>query len=239
MDMHQLTLGNLTVEVIKKDIKNTHLRVYPPTGIVRISTPLRMDLATIRKYVVSKLSWIKKQQLKINRRKREVPSEFLGKESHYFNGKIYLLKVIEHDATPKVMLKHNIMELYVRPHSKAAKKQEILDDWCRNQLKEQVISMINQWEKKMNIKVDVLTIRKMKTRWGSCHRDKKKICLNLELVKKPSECIEYVVVHELAHFFEGNHGTKFKALMDDLMPKWRSRKEELNRLPVGHVDWKF
>jgi predicted metal-dependent hydrolase len=239
MDMDQLTLGNLTVEVIRKNIKNTHLRVYPPTGRVKISAPLRLDLETIRKFAVSKISWIKKQQIKIDKRKKEVSKEFLGKDSLYYNGKIYLLKVIEEDTEPKVVLKDNILELCVRPHLTAAKKKEILDDWYRNQLKRQATSLINQLEKKMNVKVDVLTIRKMKTRWGSCYKAKKKICLNLELVKKPLECIEYVVVHEMAHFFEGNHGAKFKALMDNLMPEWRFHKAELNRLPMGHEDWKF
>ena len=237
--MEQLELGNITVDVVQKNIKNIHLSVYPPTGRVRISAPNRMNLATIRVFVISKLSWIKKQQTRLRNQEREAQREFINRESHYFNGKRYLLKVIERNAAPEVVLKHSAIELYVRPETDAVKRKSILDEWYRRKLKETVPSLIEKWEKKMNVQVNEFGIKKMKTRWGTCNRQAKRIWLNLELAKKPAECLEYIVVHEMAHLLERNHNDRFIALMTEFIPKWRFYKDELNRLPVTHVDWNY
>ena len=237
--MEQLKLGNITVDVVQKNIKNIHLSVYPPAGRVRISAPNRMDLATIRVFVISKLSWIKKQQTRLRNQEREAQREFINRESHYFNGKRYLLKVTERDATPKVVLKHSAIELYVRPETDAVKRKSILDEWYRRKLKETVPSLIEKWKKKMNVQVKEFGIKKMKTKWGTCNRQAKRIWLNLELAKKPAECLEYIVVHEMVHLLERNHNDRFIALMTEFMPKWRFYKDELNRLPVSHVDWHY
>ena len=231
--MEQLKLGNITVDVVQKNIKNVHLSVYPPTGRVRISAPNRMDLATIRVFVISKLSWIKKQQTRLRNQAREAQREYINRESHYFNGKRYLLKVTERDAAPKVVLRHSAIELFVRPETDAVKKKSILDEWYRRKLKETVPSFIEKWEKKMNVQVNEFGIKKMKTRWGTCNCKAKRIWLNLELAKKPAECLEFIVVHEMAHLLERNHNDRFIALMTEFMPKWRFYKNELNRLPVG------
>jgi len=237
--MEQLKLGNITVDVVQKNIKNIHLSVYPPTGRVRISAPNRMDLATIRVFVISKLSWIKKQQTRLRNQEREAQREFINRESHYFNGKRYLLKVTERDVAPKVVLKHSAIELYVRPETDAVKKKSILDEWYRRILKKTVPSLIEKWEKKMNVQVNEFGIKKMKTKWGTCNREAKRIWLNLELAKKPPECLEFIVVHEMSHLLERNHNDRFIALMTEFMPKWRFYKDELNRLPVSHVDWHY
>jgi len=237
--MEQLKLGNITVDVVQKNIKNIHLSVYPPTGRVRISAPNRMDLATIRVFVISKLSWIKKQQTRLRNQEREAQREFINRESHYFNGKRYLLKVTERDVAPKVVLKHSAIELYVRPETDAVKKKSILDEWYRRILKKTVPSLIEKWEKKMNVQVSEFGIKKMKTKWGTCNREAKRIWLNLELAKKPPECLEFIVVHEMSHLLERNHNDRFIALMTEFMPKWRFYKDELNRLPVSHVDWHY
>ena len=237
--MEQLKLGNITVDVVQKNIKNIHLSVYPPAGRVRISAPTRMDLATIRVFVISKLSWIKKQQTRLRNQEREAQREFINRESHYFNGKRYLLKVTERDAAPKVVLKHSAIELYVRPETDAVKRKSILDEWYRRKLKETVPSLIEKWKKKMNVQVKEFGIKKMKTKWGTCNRQAKRIWLNLELAKKPAECLEYIVVHEMVHLLERNHNDRFIALMTEFMPKWRFYKDELNRLPVSHVDWHY
>ena len=237
--MDQLKLGNITVDVVQKNIKNIHLSVYPPAGRVRISAPSRMDLATIRVFVISKLSWIKKQQLKLRNQERETSREFINRESHYFNGKRYLLKVTERDAAPKVILKHNAIELYVRPETDAVKRKSILDEWYRRKLKETVPSLIEKWEGKMNVQVNEFGIKKMKTRWGTCNRQAKRIWLNLELAKKPAECLEYIVVHEMAHLLERKHNGRFIALMTEFMPEWRFYKDELNRLPITQADWNY
>ncbi|MGE5416706.1 MAG: M48 family metallopeptidase [Acidobacteriota bacterium] len=237
--MEQLRLGDIIIDVDQKDIKNIHLSVHPPSGRVRIAAPLRMDLDTIRVYALSKLRWIKKQQAKLRAQDREAPREFLNRESHYFKGKRYLLKVMEVDAQPKVELKHSTLVLYVRPGTSIEKRQLILDAWYRNQLKNTVPALIEKWEEKLNVKVSEFGIKKMKTKWGSCNREAKRIWLNLELAKKPLECLEYIVVHEMVHLLERKHNGLFAAYMNEYLPKWRFYKEELNKLPVRHENWSY
>jgi len=237
--MKQLKVGTITIDVVQKDIKNIHLSVHPPSGRVRISAPGRMDLDTIRVFAVSRLGWIKKQQIKMRNQEREAAREFIGRERHYFNGRRYLLTVIEEDAAPKVVLKHTTIELHVRPETCMLKRKAVLTEWYREKLKETVPSLIARWEKKMNVKVSEFGIKKMRTKWGTCNREAKRIWLNLELAKKPPECLEYIVVHEMVHLMERNHNDRFIALMTEFMPKWRFYKDELNQLPVSHVDWKY
>ena len=150
-----------------------------------------------------------------------------------------MLKITERDAAPKVVLKHSAIELFVRPETDRVKRKSILDEWYRRKLKETVPSLIEKWEKKMNVQVNEFGIKKMKTRWGTCNRQAKRIWLNLELAKKPPECLEYIVVHEMTHLLERNHNDRVIALMTEFMPKWRFYKDELNRLPVSHVDWHY
>ncbi len=235
----QIELGGIVLEVVKKDIKNLHLSVYPPAGKVRISAPLRMDLDTIRIFAITKLSWIKSQQKKLREQERETPREYLDRESHYVWGKRYLLKVVEKDAAPVVELKHNKMILQIRPETSDGRKQEILDAWYREKLKEAVLPLIAKWEPLMGVKVDRFFVQKMKTKWGSCSPGSKSIRLNTELTKKPPECLEYIVVHEMAHLLEPTHNSRFITLMDRFMPKWRFYKDGLNRLPVKHEDWAY
>lgn len=237
--MPEIQLGDITVEVTQKDIKNVHLSVYPPFGQVKIAAPTRMDLDTIRIYAITKLSWIRKQQIKIKAQKREAPREYLTKESHYYLGKRYLLKVIEQYSTPIVKLKHNTIELYIRPDTSTEKRKEILDEWYRAQLKELVPKYISKWEKSMDVKVKEFGIKKMKTKWGTCNIEAQRIWLNLELAKKPVQCIEYIIVHELTHLLERNHNTRFVAIMDSYLPNWKELKIELNKLPFSHVDWGY
>jgi len=238
-DMEQLKLGNITVDVVQKNIKNIHLSVYPPAGRVRISAPNRMNLDTIRVFVISKLGWIKKQQTRLRNQEREARREFINRETHYFNGKRYLLKVTERDAAPKVVLSHSAIELYVRPETDAVKRKSILDEWYRRKLKETVPALIEKWEKKMNVQVNEFGIKKMRTRWGTCNRQAKRIWLNLELAKKPEECLEYIIVHELVHLLERSHNKKFVKYMNKFIPKWIFYRDELNRLPFSHTDWKY
>lgn len=237
--MPTIDLGKITADVELKDIKNIHLSVYPPTGRVRIAAPARMDLETIRMFAISKLSWIKKQQAKLQGQEREAPREFTGSESHYYLGKRYLLKVIETDDKPSVAIKHNKLVLQVKPNSDKQQKQILLQEWYRNQLKTLVPKYISKWEDKMQVKIDEFGIKKMKTKWGTCNREAKRIWINLELAKKPLECLEYIVVHEMVHLLERNHNDRFIAYMNKFLPQWRHYKEELNRLPVSHVEWKY
>jgi len=237
--MAQIELGNITADVELKDIKNIHLSVNPPSGKVRISAPQRMDLETIRMFAISKLGWIKKQQTKIQNQQRETPREFRSMESHYFLGKRYLLKVIETDEKPLVAIKHDTLLLKVRPQTDALQRKIILQEWYREQLKVRVEKLIEKWEEKMQVQVLDFGVKRMKTKWGTCNREAQRIWINLELAKKPVECLEYIVVHEMVHLLERSHNNRFVAFMDQFLPQWPNIKEELNRLPVGHVDWKY
>jgi predicted metal-dependent hydrolase len=233
----QINLGEISVEVVKKDIKNIHLSVYPPTGTVRISAPLRMNLDTIRVFAISRLGWIKKQQQKLKKQEREAPRDYLDRESHYLWGKRYLLKVVEEDAAPRVELKHKKIILQVRSGTSRDKKKAILEEWYRERLKEVIPTLIAKWEKLMKVKVKRFFVRRMKTKWGSCNPSTKSIRLNTELAKKPPDCLEYIVVHEMAHLREPTHNSRFIALMDNVMPKWEFYREMLNRSPLRHESW--
>jgi len=237
--MEQITLGDIVIDVELKDIKNVHLSVYPPAGKVRIAAPSRMSLDNIRMYSISKLSWIKKQQEKIRLQIRETPREYLTKESHYFLGNRYQLKIIEHEAPPAVDVKHKTILLYVRPNTDTDKKHSIMDEWYRSQLKEYVVPIISKWEKIIGVSINEFAVKKMKTKWGTCNPEAKRIWLNLELAKKPFHCIEYIIVHELIHLLERSHNDKFVAYMNHFLPEWKHLKSELNKLPVSHADWKY
>jgi predicted metal-dependent hydrolase len=216
-----------------------HLSVYPPDGRVKIAAPYRMDLDTIRIFAISKLAWIRKMQVKILSQDRETPREYRNRESHYFLGKRYLLKVKEKEARPTVTLKYDKIQLQVRPETDAVQKQTILQEWYRAELKKLLPNMIARWEKKMDLQVAEFGIRRMKTKWGTCNPGAKRIWINLELAKKPLGCLEYIVVHEMVHLLERSHNQRFVAYMDSFLPQWRELKEELNRLPVAHVDWRY
>ncbi len=235
----RINLGEIAVDVVFKDIKNVHLGVYPPTGRVRISAPTRMSLDNIRVFAISKLAWIKQQQKKLREQVRETPREYLDRESHYVWGKRYLLKVVEEDAMPAVELKHSRMLLRVRPGTDEAKMQAIVDQWYREQIKLEVAPLIAQWSVLMGVTVERFFVQRMKTKWGSCNPAKRHIRLNTDLAKKPRECLEYIVVHELAHLLEPTHNSRFIALMDRLMPSWPVRRDQLNELPVSHEDWRY
>jgi predicted metal-dependent hydrolase len=235
----QIKLGGIAVDVVQKDIKNIHLSVYPPTGRVRISAPLRMDIDTIRVFAIAKLGWIKAQQNKLREQEREAPREYLERESHYVWGKRYLLKIAEQDAAPEVELKHNKLVLRIRSSASQVKKQEVLEAWYREQLKAALPPLIAKWESLMGVKVARCFVQKMRTKWGSCSHAAGNIRINTDLAKKPPECLEYIVVHEMAHLLEPTHNGRFVALMDQFMPKWKFYKEQLNRLPVRHEDWEY
>ena len=232
-----IQLGEITAEVVQKDIKNIHLSVYPPLGRVRIAAPIRMDLDTIRIFAISKLGWIKQQQTKLRNQKRESPREFLTRESHYFLGKRYLLKVVESEGKPSVSIRHDTLVLQVRPNTDTEQRQTVLQEWYREQLKAIVPNYIDKWEKQMGVTVAEFGIKKMKTKWGTCNREAQRIWLNLELAKKPLEYLEYIIVHEMAHLLERHHNDRFIAYMNKFLPQWVHLKNELNRLPIGHINW--
>ena len=233
----QIKLGDIPVDVIRKDIKNVHLSVHPPTGRVRISAPERMRLDTIRVFAIAKLGWIKQQQRKLREQERETPREYLNRESHYVWGKRYLLKVFEQDAPPRVELRPSTLIIQNRPGSDRGNKETTLYRWYRDQIKEAAPVLIEKWERVMRVEVEDFFVQRMKTKWGSCNQQSKTIRLNSELAKKPRECLEYIVVHEMVHLMERTHNNRFLILMDRFMPRWETYRDELNRLPVRHEEW--
>jgi predicted metal-dependent hydrolase len=235
----RVDIGDIGVDVVLKEIKNIHLSVYPPTGRVRISAPSHMNIDTIRVYAISRLGWIKKQQNKLRGQERETPREYLNRESHYFRGKRYLLKIVESEGPSSVKLQHGSILLHIRPDAGQEKKQSILDEWYRKQLKVTIPDLIAMWEKRIGVRVNEFGVRKMKTKWGTCNPEARRIWVNLELAKKPQECLEYIVVHEMVHLLERHHNERFVSLMDNVMPKWRSLRDDLNRLPVKHEEWEY
>ncbi len=238
--MEHITVSNIEIEIVRKNIKNIVLTMYPPKGRVRISAPLQAKSDTIRLFVVSKLAWIKQNQRKYEGQERLSTREYKDRESHYFQGQRYLLNVIEVDAPPKVVLRSKTyIDLYVRPATPTAKRHEIMNEWYRAQLKAQIPELIEKWEQRLNVQVGDWQIKLMKTKWGSCNVQKKRIWLNLELAKKPLHCLEYVIVHEMAHFFERHHNDKFHSYLDQFLPNWKQVKTELNKLPLSYAEWNY
>lgn len=237
---YQLSINNLIVDVVRKDIKNMHLAVYPPTGRVRIAAPLRIDDEAVRLFAISKISWIRKHQRNFLAQDRQPPRQFKERESHYFQGKRYLLRIIEHEAPPKVVFKtKTYIDLHIRPNRTTEQRQIIINEWYRAELKKLIQPIVDKWEKQIGVTIDDWQVKQMKTKWGTCNIEKKRIWINLELAKKPLHCLEYIVVHEMIHFLERHHNDRFLTLMEKYMPQWKFYKEELNRLPVSHGEWTY
>ncbi len=234
-----IKIRGIEVLVLRKKIKNLHLNVLPPNGMVRVSVPLGMSDDAIHTFLATRVSWIKKQQAKFKGQERQTPRKYVGGESHYFLDKRYRLEVIYIEDKPKVEIKNkkNIV-LSVRTGSNTKKREQVLQNWYRNELRQVLDPLIKKWQEKIGVRVDFWGIKRMKTKWGSCNEKTKRILLNLELIKKPESCIEYVVVHELIHILERKHSDKFVGLMDKHLPKWRDEKDELNRLILAHEEWK-
>jgi predicted metal-dependent hydrolase len=233
----RIELGDIAVDVVRKDIRNLHLSVHPPSGRARIAAPRRVSLDTIRLFVIQKLGWIKDQQRRIQAQPRQARLEYLGRESHQVWGRRYLLQIVERQASPAVSLTPRKLVLQVRPGAGEAKRQRVLDDWYRDNLKRAVPPLIAKWQPLMGVQVERFFVQRMKTQWGTCNAARCSIRLNSELARKPPECLEYIVVHEMAHLLEPTHGARFKALLDRLLPNWPTVRDQLNRLPVRRELW--
>lgn len=223
-----ILVEDINIEIEWKKIKNLHLRVYPPDGCVRVSAPARFNEDMIRSFAVSKIDWIRKNRDRIRERNPQAPCEFISGEAHFFNGSCYRLVLIERDAKPSVEIEDQTLKLYVRPGAEADKRRAVLDEFYRGWLRQVLPGIIGKWEKEMNVKIKDFGIKKMKTKWGTCNRKTRRIWINLELAKKPPECLEYIVVHELAHLLERYHNSVFYGYMDRFLPQWRIYKKALN-----------
>lgn len=238
--MHQIVVNNIVIEVVRKDIKNLHLSVYPPSGRVRVATPTKVDDEAVRLFAISKMSWIKKNQAKYINQQRQPERKFVSGESHYFRGQRYLLNVINHNGYPKVAIRNKkFIDLFVKADYTQEQRENVMTNWYRKNLKEQIPPLILKWRKEIGFEEVLWEVKKMKTKWGTCNREAKRIWLNLELAKKPEHCLEYIIVHEMVHFLERNHTEKFVTYMDKYMPAWRNYKQELNRFILKHEDWAY
>ena len=233
-----IQLGEVTILVTRKDIKNVHLSVHPPDGRVTLVTPKSTRLDVARAYAISKLRWIRQQQTILENQARETPRSFIERESHYLWGRRYLMTIKHAEARPFVSLDHKRITLTVRPGSDEAKRRQVIHEWQKSLLHEVVPSLIKKWEPKLKVKVGDYFLQRMKTKWGSCNHKAGNIRLNTELVKKPKELLEYVIVHEMVHLLDPTHNVRFISILDDHYPNWREARAELNELPLSAEIWK-
>ena len=227
-----MVVAGIEVELVQKDIKNLHLAVYPPNGRVRLAAPMDVNEQTLELYVTSKLPWIRKQQRKFANIDRQSARQYVNRESHYFLGKRYLLRVHETDRPyryPKVERKtKTYIDLYIKEGYSTEQKAELMKEWYRGKLKDILLEFVPKWEAILNVKANQVKVQTMRTKWGSCNTEKSNVLFNIELAKKPIECIEYVVVHELLHLIERKHSDLFKAYLDKYVPNWQHIKAQLN-----------
>ena len=233
-----IQLGDISIQVRRKAIKHVHLSVHPPSGRVTLSAPRATRLDVARAYAISKLGWIREQRRQFAFQAREAPRRFVERESHELWGRRHLLTVIYRDSKPTVSLDHKRITLTVRPRSDAEKRGEVLHEWHKSLLHEVVPPLINRWEPKLKVRVAGYFLQRMKTKWGSCNHRDGHIRLNTELVKKPKDLLEYVIVHEMAHLLEPRHNERFVAVMEEHYPSWREARSELNELPLSSEVWK-
>lgn len=231
----KIELGDITIDVIQKDIKNVHLSVNPPYGDVRISAPMNMNLNAIRAFAIDKLRWIKVERKKYLEQEREPQREFLDRESHYVWGKRYLLEIVEVEETPSVELKHSQLVIKVRPGTEKIKTKSILDEWYRGLIKAAVPELLEKYSPRLKISVDRLFVQDMKTQWGGSNPSRNNIRLNTDLARRSPEYLEYVVLHELVHLLEPSHNAQFNAIMDLHMPNWRQLRNDLNSLSLKEI----
>lgn len=239
-DTFYLNVSGIRVEVVRKDIKNLHLGVYPPHGRVRVAAPLVISDEAVRLAVVGKLRWIRLQRAKFAEQPRQSQREMVNGESHYFLGQRYRLRVHEQDAPARVALRGIAsLDLFVRPGTSCDQREAVLLRWYREQLKVLIPPLLEKWQPVLGVQVAYWGIKKMKTKWGSCNTTSRRVWFNLELAKKPVQCLEYIVVHELVHLLERHHNDRFSALMELHVPQWRLYRDMLSQAPLGHEEWDY
>lgn len=233
-----IQLGEISITVTRKDIKNVHLTVHPPEGRVTLAAPTNTRLEVARAYAISKLIWIREQQRKLEYQARETPRQFVERESHHVWGRRYLMTVDYQDAKPSVVLSNKRITLVVRHGSSEEKRAEVINDWHKSLMHQVVPPLIQKWERKLRVRVSGYFLQRMKTKWGSCNYSAGNIRLNTELAKKPKDLLEYVIVHEMAHLLEPTHNDQFIAILEEHYPSWREARAELNELPLSAANWK-
>jgi predicted metal-dependent hydrolase len=236
----RIVVSGIPIEIVRKDIKNLHLGVYPPKGRVRVAAPRGFSNDAVRLAVIGKLGWIKRQQGSFDAQPRQSKREMVSGESHYYLGRRYRLRVISHDGPANILIRNkSTIELRIRTDQDCDKRERVLLRWYRQQLRELITPLINKWQAIIGVEVNDWGIKRMKTRWGTCNANARRIWLNLELAKKPVRCLEYLVVHEIVHLIEQHHSERFIKLMNEFLPQWRLHQDELNRAPLAHETWDY
>jgi len=231
--IEKIQLAEISIKVTRKDVKNVHLSVHPPDGRVTLVAPSATRLEVARAYAITKLGWIRAQQEKLATQARETPRKYIERESHYLWGRRYLMTVRFAEEKPSVTIDHKRIILTVRPGSDPVKRAVVIHEWHKALLHAEVPALIRKWERKLQVKVAGYFVQRMKTKWGSCNHRAGNIRLNTELVKKPKDLLEYVVVHEMVHLLEPTHSERFIALLSRNFPSWQEARAELNELPLG------
>ncbi len=235
-----IEVGGLVVEIVRKDIKNLHVGVYPPSGRVRVAAPLRLSDDAVRVAVSTRLGWIRRQRAEFDAQARQSRREMIEGESHFFRGRRYRLSVIERDGPPTLrIVNSSTLQLKIRQGTDRAGREAILERWYRARLREQIPALLEKWQPRIGVDVAEVRIRKLKTRWGSCNAVARRLWLNLELVKKPPICTEYIVVHEMIHLLERHHSERFGELLNTALPNWRTVRDQLNSAPLAHENWTY
>ncbi len=233
-----IQLGDIQISVTRKDIKHVHLSVHPPNGRVTLAAPTQTRPEVARAYAISRLGWIRAQQAKLLGQARETPRQFIERESHYVWGRRYLLSVRVAEANPTVRLSHRRITLTVRPGSDQTRRETVMHEWHKTLLHQEIPTLIRKWEPKLGVDVATYFLQRMKTKWGSCNHRARRIRLNTELVKKPKDLLEYVIVHEMLHLIAPTHSEQFLTLLSKHYPSWREARAELNELPLGAEVWR-
>lgn len=235
-----LSVSGIAVEVVRKNIKNLHLAVYPPDGRVRVAVPEHVTDDNVRLAVISKLSWIKKQQTIFSGQSRQSARLFVSGERHYFLGKPYRLELVERRGKHEIeILRSGKLKMFARPGTTIENKEKLMYKWYRDELRKVIPALLEKWQPIVGKEVSALGIKKMKTKWGSCNIEKQSVWLNLELAKKPIRCLEFVLVHELVHLLERNHNEHFATLMSEFLPTWRADRKLLHAAPLAHEEWVY
>jgi predicted metal-dependent hydrolase len=235
-----ITVSDIPVEIVRKDIKNIHLGVYPPEGDVRMAVPRHITDDNVRLAIVSRLSWIKKQQEEFRKQPRQTEREYVPGESHYFQGRRYILEVNERHGKHSITLNNGSkLLLTVSPGTSKENRAIVVNEWYRQQLKKAIPVLLDKWQPVIGKEVKSWGVKKMKTKWGSCNIQDARIWLNLELVKKSPECLEYILVHELVHLLERHHNDNFQCLMDKYLPQWPRCRDVLKSQPLAHENWGY
>ncbi|MBY0382308.1 MAG: M48 family metallopeptidase [Xanthobacteraceae bacterium] len=240
ISQRNITVSGMKIDVVRKDIKNLHLGVYPPHGRIRVAVPLTVSDDAVRLAVITRLRWIKRQQTRFKCQDRQSKRDYVSGESHYFLGKRYRLQISEHNGRSKVAVRNaSRIDLLTRGRSSKVERERIFMTWYRKELRLLAAPIIEAWAHKLDVPTPKWGIKRMKTKWGTCRIEARRIWLNLELIKKPAQCLEYIIVHELIHFLERHHNDHFVSLMDQHMPLWRHHRSVLNSAPLAHDDWQY